>query len=46
MGGRGDLGGLGAFMNDPEILEALKDPEVCQAFSVRFLNHMIDCILE
>ena len=35
MGGA-DLGGLGAVMNDPEILEALQDPDVQKAFAVRF----------
>jgi hypothetical protein len=34
MGGGADLGGLGAMMNDPEILEALQDPDVQKAFSV------------
>ena len=32
-----DLGGLDAVMNDPEILEALQDPDVQKAFAVRFL---------
>ncbi len=34
MGGGADLGGLGAVMNDPEILEALQDPDVQKAFAV------------
>ena len=36
MGGMGgaDLGGLGAMMNDPEILEAMQDPDVQRAFAV------------
>ena len=36
MGGMGgaDMGGLGAMMNDPEILEALQDPDVQKAFAV------------
>ncbi|CAF0892856.1 unnamed protein product [Adineta ricciae] len=35
MGGmdEADLGGLGAVMNDPEILEALQDPDVQKAFA-------------
>ncbi|CAF0746222.1 unnamed protein product [Adineta steineri] len=33
MGGEADLGGLGAMMNDPEIMEALQDPDVQKAFS-------------
>ncbi|UJR25130.1 hypothetical protein I4U23_006489 [Adineta vaga] len=32
MGGA-DLGGLGSVMNDPEILEALQDPDVQKAFA-------------
>ena len=40
MGGMGgaDLGGLGSVMNDPEILEALQDPDVQRAFAVRSLT--------
>lgn len=37
MGGGADLGGLGAVMNDPEILEALQDPDVQKAFAVRIV---------
>ncbi|CAF4234796.1 unnamed protein product, partial [Adineta steineri] len=33
MGGEADLGGLGAMMNDPEIMEALQDPDVQKAFA-------------
>lgn len=33
--GGADLGGLGAMMNDPEIMEALQDPDVQKAFAVR-----------
>jgi hypothetical protein len=40
MGGGADLGGLGSVMNDPEILEALQDPDVQKAFSVRFCIHI------
>ena len=36
MSDEADLGGLGAVMNDPEILEALQDPDVQKAFAVRF----------
>jgi uncharacterized protein YjgD (DUF1641 family) len=29
------------MMNDPEILEALQDPDVQKAFSVRFLHEYL-----
>jgi hypothetical protein len=43
MGGGADLGGLGAMMNDPEILEALQDPDVQKAFSVGRM--LLSCFL-
>ena len=46
MGGGADLGGLGAMMNDPEIMEALQDPDVQKAFAVRFSINSILFIID
>ncbi len=40
-GGGADLGRLGAMMHDPEILEALQDPDVQKALSIRFLHEYL-----
>lgn len=45
LGGLGGLGGLGAVMNDPEILEALQDPDVQKAFAVSFILRTLLVIL-
>lgn len=50
MGGAGaggaDLGGLGAMMSDPEIMEALQDPDVQKAFAVRCSINSIQFIID
>lgn len=45
MGGGADLGGLGAVMNDPEILEALQDPDVQKAFAVSRILQFLFCFI-